>query len=200
MKEIETTPYWVNSAGLAATVGGEPPRLAIVPCPVGGRHLAAALHSLRAQGIETLVSLLTAEESRVLGLEDEGQLCRDAGIEYSGFPVTDHSIPDSMENFHTVVARLHRDLRAGKGVGAHCFAGIGRSCMLMACLLCREGLTSDEAFVRLSASPRAAGARHVAAESVGPPLCRILPGRFSEEKRRTVLKPSFGSRLRLIAG
>ena len=57
-----------------------------------------------------------------------------------------------MEEFRLVVDQLHRDLRAGKGVGAHCYAGIGRSCMLMACLLCVEGLQPDEAFARLSAA------------------------------------------------
>ncbi len=57
-----------------------------------------------------------------------------------------------MEEFRIAVDDLQRDLRAGKGVGAHCFAGIGRSCMLMACVLCAEGLSADEAFARLSAA------------------------------------------------
>ncbi len=145
-------PYWVNTSGLADTALGTPPRLAIVPCPPGGQNLAEAIRLLRSQGIETLVSLLRADEGRVLNLEAEWRLCREAGITYKWLPVSDHSIPESMEEFRLVVDELQKDLRAGKAVGAHCFAGIGRSCMLMACLLCLEGLTASEAFARLRAA------------------------------------------------
>jgi protein-tyrosine phosphatase len=147
---LPTAPYWIDTDGLAGTADSAPPRMAIVPCPEGGRHLEAAVRSLREQGIESLVSLLSADELRVLGLEEEARLCREAGIEYRWLPVTDHSIPESMEEFRAAVDELRRDLRAGKGVGAHCFAGIGRSCMLMACVLCAEGLSADEAFARLT--------------------------------------------------
>jgi len=148
----EAVPYWIDTGGLAAAADGAAPRMAIVPCPAGGKHLEEAIQSLREQGIDILVSLLTAEEARVLRLEAEGRTCREAGIDYRWLPVTDHSIPDSMEEFRLVVDQLQRDLRAGKVVGAHCYAGIGRSCLLMACLLCLEGLTAAEAFDRLSAA------------------------------------------------
>ena len=145
-------PYWIDTSGLAVTDDGAAPRMAIVPCPVGGQHLSEAIESLRERGIETLVSLLTAEEARILRLEAEGRTCREAGIDYRWLPVADHSIPDSMEEFRLVVDQLQLDLRAGKGVGAHCYAGIGRSCLLLACLLCLEGLSAEEAFDRLSAA------------------------------------------------
>ena len=145
-------PYWIDTSGLTATASGDAARMAIVPCPPGGHHLEAAIQSLRLQGIDTLVSLLTPDEARVMRLEAEGRTCREAGIEYRWLPVTDHSIPESMEEFRLIVDQLQDDLRAGKGVGAHCYAGIGRSCLLMACLLCLEGLTAREAFDRLSAA------------------------------------------------
>jgi protein-tyrosine phosphatase len=145
-------PYWIETNGLKKTKAGTPPRVAIVPCPPGGEQLAAAVRALKEHGIETMVSLLRADEARVLRLEAEGKLCRDAGIDYKWLPVQDHSIPESMEEFRMVVDLLQRDLRAGKAVGAHCYAGIGRSCLLIACLLCLEGLTATEAFDRLSAA------------------------------------------------
>jgi len=145
-------PYWVDTAGLLPASDGHPPRLAIVPCPPGGDLLASALQSLRAQGIQTLVSLLQPQESRILKLRSEAELSREAGIDHLALPVPDHSIPESMPEFERLVDRLHADLRAGKAVGAHCFAGIGRSCLLIACLLCREGLTPEDAFHRLSAA------------------------------------------------
>jgi protein-tyrosine phosphatase len=145
-------PYWVDTSGLGGSLSGGASRIAIVPCPPGGEQLAAAVRSLREQGIETLVSLLRADEGRVLRLEAEGSLCREAGIDYRWLPVQDHSIPESLEEFRLVVEHLGRDLVAGKAVGAHCYAGIGRSCMLLACLLCQQGLSAAEAFERLSAA------------------------------------------------
>jgi protein-tyrosine phosphatase len=145
-----TTPYWIDVIGLAETAAGGPPRLAVVPCPAGANKLRASLTSLHEQGIDTLVSLLSPEEVKVLGLEAEPEICVELGMSHCWFPVPDHSIPESMEDFRAVLDIMQRDLSAGKGVGAHCFAGIGRSCMLMAGLLCLEGLTAAEAFVRLS--------------------------------------------------
>ncbi|AXC12776.1 protein-tyrosine phosphatase-related protein [Acidisarcina polymorpha] len=145
-------PYWIDATGLATTEAGTPPRLAIVPCPPGGEQLPASIQSLHNQGIDTLVSLLRADEGRVLRLEAEGRVCRELGVDYKWLPVQDHSIPESMDEFRLVVEQMQNDLRAGRGVGAHCYAGIGRSCLLMACLLCSEGLTPEEAFSRLSAA------------------------------------------------
>jgi protein-tyrosine phosphatase len=152
MAILSAIPYWVDTSALARTADGSQPRIGIVPCPTGGRHLATALRGVREQGINTLVSLLGADEVRVLGLQAEEKVCREAGIDYRWFPVDDHSIPESMERFRALVEQLQIDLHAGKGVGAHCFAGIGRSCMLLACLLCLEGLTSEEALATLSAA------------------------------------------------
>jgi protein-tyrosine phosphatase len=152
MADSLAVPYWIDTGRLAETAGEAPLRMAVVPCPAGGRHLREVICELRVQGIESLVSLLSPEEVRVLRLEEEEGLCREMGIGFRWYPVTDHSIPESMEKFRAVVEELQRELRSGKGVGAHCFAGIGRSCMLMAGLLCAEGLSADEAFARLSAA------------------------------------------------
>lgn len=152
MMGLSAMPYWVETRDLAKTSEGTPPEMAIVPCPTGGRNLAAAIRLLKGHGIDSLVSLLSAEEVKVLGLAEEERRCGDAGIAFRWFPVDDHSIPVSMDDFRALVGDLQHDLRAGKAVGAHCFAGIGRSCMFMAALLCAEGLSADEAFSRLSAA------------------------------------------------
>jgi protein-tyrosine phosphatase len=147
MAKPQAIPWWIDTTGLGGSPGV---RLAIVPCPEGGRRLEGVVRSLAEQGVGSLVSLLSAEEVEVLGLQDEGRLCREAGIGFRWFPVGDHSIPESMEQYRAMVEQLQGELRAGRAVGAHCFAGIGRSCMLMAGLLCAEGLAADEAFRRLS--------------------------------------------------
>ncbi len=152
MMGLSAMPYWIETRDLAKVTEEVAPRMAIVPCPAGGRSLATAIRSLRDQGIDSLVSLLSAEEVRALGLAEEGIHCGDVGIGFRWFPVDDHSIPVSIDDFRALVRALQQDLRAGKAVGAHCFAGIGRSCMLIAALLCAEGLSADEAFSRLSAA------------------------------------------------
>lgn len=148
----ETLPYWIDTTGLADAEDGTRPRMAIVPCPAGGQQLEASLRWLRTQGIESLVSLLRADENRVLHLDTEGKICQREGIDFKWLPVPDHSIPESLPEFRLVAEHLQRELRAGKAIGAHCYAGIGRSCMLLACLLCLEGLKPEEAFARLSAA------------------------------------------------
>ena len=150
MIELSAMPYWVETRDLTKTTEATVPKMAIVPCPAGGRNLDAAIRSLRGHGIESLVSLLSVDEVQVLGLTNEERDCADAGIAFRWFPVHDHSIPASMDEFRTLVSDLQQDLRAGKAVGAHCFAGIGRSCMFMAALLCAEGLSAGESFARLS--------------------------------------------------
>jgi protein-tyrosine phosphatase len=142
------TPYWIKAQDNPSDDHQES-RIAIIPCPPGGHQLAGAIDDLRRAGIGSMVSLLSEEEIRVLGLEQEERLCSEAGLRFRWFPVTDHSIPESMESFTAVVRELQSDLRHNLRVGAHCFAGIGRSCTLMAALLCAEGLTVHEAFARL---------------------------------------------------
>jgi len=147
-----SSPYWVNTTGLAPSASGVHSRLAVIPCPPGGDHLPEAMRSLHEHGFATIVSLLCPDEIRILRLEAEPELCREVGIDYEWLPVPDHSIPESIDEFRRIVDRLQRDIHAGKAVGAHCYAGIGRSCMLIAGLLCAEGLDPADAFARLSAA------------------------------------------------
>ena len=67
----EQNPFWVDVADQPLTAAGTAPRLAVVPCPPGGGHLSNALTSLRNQGIDVLVSLLTPDETRILRLEEQ---------------------------------------------------------------------------------------------------------------------------------
>ena len=143
---------------------------------LAGGSLGRRFCELREQGIESLVSLLSAEEVRVLRLEDGG----------AGLPRGWHRLPVVPGDgpFDSGVdggvsccswSELQRDLRAGKGVGAHCFAGIGRSCMLMAGLLCAGGIERGRGVCAVERCARTAGSGHLAAERNGS---RILPSRW----------------------
>src|SRR5436309_517711 len=66
--------YWVP--------GPWPGRLGIVPRPRGRDWLADEVRSWRDAGISLVTSLLTPDEVSELGLEDEGPLCQEEGLEF----------------------------------------------------------------------------------------------------------------------
>ena len=132
--------YWID----APTVG----RLAVVSRPRGPEDIVA----LRAGGLDVLVSMLEAEEAVGENLDLEADWCRQAGVEFISRPIVDHGIPETIEEIAEVSARLVGHLAAGRAVGAHCFAGLGRSPLMMACVLLDRGLDVDHACALISAA------------------------------------------------
>jgi protein-tyrosine phosphatase len=136
-------PYWVQT---------DKAKSAIVPRPRGSGWLDADIASLRADGIDVLVSGLSAEETDELLLADEAESCRQRGIEVISFPIIDRGLPTSREAFAALIEKLSERVDQGKSVGAHCRAGIGRSSVIIASLLIRRGLTADAAFDLISSA------------------------------------------------
>ncbi len=110
----------------------------------------ACFQHLAEKGIQRLVSLLQPAEARSLGLADEARLCQSAGLEFVQFPIPDHHVPDDMAAFSHMVKHCHQALKAGTNLGIHCFAGIGRTGLLAAAILLREGLGVDMALIKLA--------------------------------------------------
>jgi Cyclin-dependent kinase inhibitor 3 (CDKN3) len=136
------TVFWVNP--------GANGRLAIVPRPRGNEWLRDDLEAIRDNGIDILVSLLTRPEASELGLAHEQTLCEMVGIEFRSFPITDRSVPDSHRELYALAEDLATERRHGKNIGAHCRVGIGRSSLLLAAVLCVEGLSPEHAFRLIS--------------------------------------------------
>lgn len=137
-------PFWIETAS--------PLKLAIVPRPRGGDWLQDDIRLLRNDGIDILVSLLEATESRELTLEHESAACAAAGISFVNFPIPDRQVPPSRLGFVTFAQMLHRRAREGQSIGVHCRACIGRSSVLLATVLRLEGLSAKEAFDLISRS------------------------------------------------
>jgi len=127
--------------------GTEPRRLAIAARPRGGDWLLDDLTALRRAGVEVLVSLLEPAEARELGLAEEADLCARVGIEFVSLPVPDYGLPDSALRFAAKLRPLAFD---GRFIAAHCRAGIGRSPLLIGCLLVLRGVEPEEAWRRLA--------------------------------------------------
>ena len=136
------TVFWINP--------GANGRLAIVPRPRGAEWLANDLNAIHRAGIDILVSLLTKAEAAELGLAHEQLHCEQAGMEFRSFPVPDHSVPASYRDLQELAEALATERRHGKNIGAHCCAGIGRSPLLLAAILCMEGISPERALSLIS--------------------------------------------------
>lgn len=131
-----------------------PGRIAVAPCPPAAPELDGVMQLWRAEGIQLVVSLLETGEADDLGVAGEDGACRAHGIEFLSVPVPDHWIPDDAGAFDAGVGLATGRLLAGKGVVAHCMAGIGRSPMFAACVLVRSGFDAATACRLLSEARR----------------------------------------------
>lgn len=116
-----------------------PAPLAIVQRPRGGRALKKDLLEMKRSGIDTLVSLLPEEEAEMLGLDAEGRMAEEAGLQFLSFPMPDRNVPPDEDAFRSFVAELAYRLCGGEHVGIHCQGSIGRSTVTAACTLMHLG-------------------------------------------------------------
>jgi protein-tyrosine phosphatase len=127
-----------------------PGRLATMACPRGGDWLDDELQALRTEGVDVLVSALTNSELVELQLSAEPELARQAGLTYISFPIPDRGAPEGVAAVTDLVDRLAERLAGGDFIVVHCRAGIGRSSLIAAAVLVREGLSPAEAWDRIS--------------------------------------------------
>jgi protein-tyrosine phosphatase len=128
----------------------EDAEIGIMPRPRGNDWLADEMAALREAGVDVLVSMLTGQEAARLGLENEKEVAENAGMTFLSLPIIDHTTPsDAPETYQTIqqIADLNA---AGQTVVCHCFAGIGRSATIAACVLVLRGYSATQAMDMLS--------------------------------------------------
>jgi protein-tyrosine phosphatase len=130
--------FWIKAAGRG--------RLAVMPRPRGGDWLEDEILHLKRSGIGTLVSMLTPEEEELLDLGDEAELARRHGLEFFSHPIPDRDVPRSAPEMWALARSLAEQFRAGRQIAVHCRMGIGRSPLLLACILVSTGLEVDDAW------------------------------------------------------
>jgi protein-tyrosine phosphatase len=131
-------PYWITD------------QLAIVPRPRGEDWLDSEMVALREAGIDLVVSLLEKDETAELGLQQESTSADQAGISFVRFPIPDRSVPPNLDEFEDFIATLERQLSAGKRIGIHCRACIGRSSVVAVSLLVRSGISHEDAWTQVT--------------------------------------------------
>ena len=130
--------------------GPWPGRLAIIGRPRGNDWLEDEIKGLALLSIGVVVSLLTDEENRDLGLSAEAKTAEQHGLKFISFPIDDYSVPASPEALFGLVTKLDELLNSGQAIGIHCRQGIGRSSVVAACLLSLSTESIDECFKRIS--------------------------------------------------
>ena len=79
-----------------------------------------------------------------------------AGVEILRFPIADFGSPGDVEGFAALLDELLLRLEQRETVYVHCYAGIGRTGTVLACLLKHAGATGDPVrLVRAIYDPRA---------------------------------------------
>lgn len=123
--------------------------LYIMPCP-RPQVLAEDMAYYMNLGIDTIVCLLEKPEMIVRGLALEEHLCREFDLRFEHFSIPDQAIPRNLTAFRGLVNKLEAELRQGRNLAIHCYAGIGRTGVLAGSLLIRDGMTPPAAMHLMS--------------------------------------------------
>ncbi|MDR2692697.1 MAG: hypothetical protein LBB74_00585 [Chitinispirillales bacterium] len=83
---------------------------------------------LAGQGVGMLVSFVKPDG-------DPAGECLRNGIEWICYPIPDYGVPSDEGAFGELIDRALDAIREGRGVCFHCYAGIGRTGMALACAL-----------------------------------------------------------------
>jgi ADP-ribosyl-[dinitrogen reductase] hydrolase len=70
---------------------------------------------------------------------------------YQRFPIRDNSVPHDSEQLAKILLAIDRRIREGGAVYLHCWGGVGRTGLVVACWLQEHGRTPDDALAELSA-------------------------------------------------
>jgi len=133
--------FWINDE--------HSPHLAIVLRPRGDDWLEDEMRRLRANGIETVISMLEQEEAEFLGLANEQLAAQRAALRFLNCPIPDRQVPADIQGFRNFVTGIAHRLNDGEHIGVHCRGCIGRATILSACVLIHLGWRPEDALTAI---------------------------------------------------
>ena len=134
--------YWIDNLK-----SGE---LGMMARPRGGDWLEDEIKSLKHRKIDIVVSLLESDEIYELGIENEENFCIQNNIQFINFPIQDRNIPSKENEFLELIDKLSLEIEKSKKIVVHCRMGIGRTSLLIAGILVKNGFNSNQVFDYLS--------------------------------------------------
>jgi protein-tyrosine phosphatase len=129
--------YWIHNFANGSKLG-------IMPRPRGDDWLEEEIVKIKKQHIGLWVSLLEQQEINELGLRNQPALCSKHNLEYINFPIVDRSVPDKGTKIDLLIDQLYQQIQNGNSVVIHCRMGIGRSSIIAACILLKQGFKTEQ--------------------------------------------------------
>jgi len=125
--------YWVNGVFAVATR------------PRGGDWLRDDLAAAQLRGVRHVGSCRTPAEDSELELQDESEVARSLGLEFSRVPIEDFGTPQ-LSGFGEVLSRIKRTSVPQAKIAIHYRQALGRSPLVAAAMLVRDGMSPTEAW------------------------------------------------------
>lgn len=120
------------------------------PAPLAKRVNDFACNELKALNVDIVINLLSEYEKGLHEMAEQKKHYKERGIELIEYPIQDFNTPKSVENFRLLIKELRAKVTAGKSVGVHCMAGIGRTGILTVSLLSSLGMDVQKAMQHVS--------------------------------------------------
>jgi protein-tyrosine phosphatase len=125
--------FWVNDV------------IAVATRPRAGEWLKDDLADAQLRGVRCIVSGLTREEERELGLAGEMEEARSLGLEFIRVPITDQGTPGPGV-VEDALVRMGESAVPAEKIAIHCRQGLGRSPLVAAAMLVRAGMKPRDAW------------------------------------------------------
>ncbi|HEX6429789.1 MAG TPA: dual specificity protein phosphatase family protein [Niastella sp.] len=137
--------YWIHDFANGAKLG-------IMPRPRGDDWLEEEIVKLKKQNTGLWVSLLEQDEMNELGLRNQPALCSKHDLEYINFPIVDRHVPDKGTKIDSLIEQLYQKIQNGNSVVIHCRMGIGRSSIIAACVLLKQGFKTEQILQKITSA------------------------------------------------
>ncbi len=123
--------------------------LGMMPHPKGGDLLEKEIKFLKSQNVNCVLCLIENKEKKELRIEKEAYFCKQEKIDFIDFPIKDFGLPNK-EDYLKIINKITKRLLKNEKIVVHCRMGIGRTSIVTAGILVKNGLNKNTIFDFLS--------------------------------------------------